>query len=230
MDDIGDKCLEKRLARIERWFKRCVAACRSGSWSSALMEIECMEAETREFHDELWRAAEDASNERERGRDRFASSCGFGFRVVFAAVAIVLSAVFPLSMETDGGYAARSAVSIELLSSSEAEILSALRENLSNANMGRVVVAVEIPAKTDAPVPPDPAPAGAAMAAQMPRVVVKPVPAPERSAAAAGAAGVQGADDGGASRDQPSVEDVISLIQVGQRALRVSEPAITVVK
>ncbi|MDR1471745.1 MAG: hypothetical protein LBS75_04405 [Synergistaceae bacterium] len=226
MESGDGKYLEKRFARIERWLKRCVAACGSGSWGSALMEIECMEAETREIHGELWRAAEAASIE--RAPRKLASSCFFWFRVAFAATAIVLSAVFPLSMEIDGGHGVRAGdYSIEILSSSEAEILNALRENLSSANRGRVVVSVELPEKTAVAAP---LAAGAAMAAPPPRAAEGPA---ETRGGAPGAAGAEEPEEGavpGKADIHPSVEDVISLIQVGQRALRVSEPAITVVK
>ncbi len=60
--NIADKSLERRLRRIERWLKRCMAACRCGSWSSALMEIECMEAETQGFRDDLWKTVEAEAN------------------------------------------------------------------------------------------------------------------------------------------------------------------------
>ncbi|MDR1915919.1 MAG: hypothetical protein LBQ58_05025 [Synergistaceae bacterium] len=223
VDDIGNKYLEKRLARIERWFKRCVAACKCGSWSSALMEIECMEAETKGFRDDLWRVAEE--NSAARHRKSFASSCLYCTRVAVVALVIVLSAVFPLSVDSDGPARGWTYDSAMLLSSTEAEIITALRENLSSANMGRVVVTVEMPEKAAEESQVKPALRGAALAAEAPSVAAAPArDEPSEHASDANPGRDEGADIG------PSVEDVISLIQVGQRALGVSEPAIKVVK
>jgi hypothetical protein len=233
VEKLVQRSVDKRLRRIERWLKRCMAACKCGSWSSALLEIECMEAETREFRSDVWRAVEE-----EAGLVKHLPlRCHFfrAFRVSAIALIIVMAVGFPLSLEQDRPFEAFYGDSLALLTSTESDILGALRESLSNLNEGRVLFSVEVPVE----LPATPEERGAALAsavehlptrtgassvrrtndtgapARRPVVVrVEPDPPAQRSASGQG----------------PSVEEVISLIQVGQRALRTSEPAVRVIE
>jgi hypothetical protein len=218
---------ERKLSRIERWLKRCLSACKCSSWSSAMMEIECMEAEAREFRSELWNLVSGEGAGRPRGL--FREALFVHARAVALAVALVMAAELPLSKDQDRPLQAFSGESIALISSTESDILAALRESLSNQNAGRVVLSIELPAPDEGLKN-----AGAAAAAEpeMTAPSREPVQAAPTTVAfsskeneAQSESGVEEkAPDAG-----PTVEEVISLIQIGQRALRVSEPAVRVV-
>lgn len=231
--------IDKRLSRIDRWLKRCMAACRCGSWNSALMEIECMEAETREFREELWDiAVQEAEGRVEKPlRSRIFA----GIRAVALALVMVMSIGLPLSVEQDtpfrGFGASRNSVAV--LTSTESDILEALRASLSNRNADRVVLTFDRARDEEAQTMPK----GAALAEdRQNRVVVseaasRPLSSRKTRTLKSGdmnsVEGVAGAPGNTAVRQtvtkEPSVEEVISLIQVGQRALRVSEPAVKIV-
>lgn len=237
METQENKSIDKRLLRIERWLKRCMVACRCGSWSSALMEIECMEAEAREFRDDLWKIAENEAMGKPRPSVR--SIVAANARVVVLAMVFVMSVGFPLSVDQDRPFQAFSGESIALLTSTESDILDALRESLSEHNTGRVILTLDRPEISSG----SHAPRGAAVANDEagPAVSGKNRSAMAGNAASSGKNGVlEPAKQSSASHEpapakktagesrEPSVEDVISLIQVGQRALRTSEPAVKV--
>ncbi|MDR1651975.1 MAG: hypothetical protein LBR87_09330 [Synergistaceae bacterium] len=218
MSGFGNKAVDRRLSRIERWLKRAAAACRCGSWSDALMEIECLEAETKSCREELWKAAE---HESARDAGRAGPYLERAVKVLALASAMVLTAVIPLSTEAERS-AASFAVpgeSLALLSSVESDIINALRESLSDANRGRVLLTVELPQET--PEPQKLRGAAAAAERKTQTEVSAQQDAPRGTEAVPEVPGTAGR--------RPSVDEVISLIQVGQRALRMPEPAVRVV-
>jgi hypothetical protein len=188
------------------------------------MEIECLEAETKGFRDELWKVAEEESMG-ETGRAY--SSFVRALKVVSLSLAIVLAAVIPLSIDSErqsAGFVMPSE-SLALLSSSENDIINALRESLSRANRGRIVLTVEIPEETRVSI----TESGAASASERvlpPKARIAAVSAVEVRTDEKSKAVEKYAKP--AEERSPSFEEVISLIQVGQRALRVSEPAVKV--
>jgi hypothetical protein len=204
MYDSRRKAMEHHLKRVERWFKRCVAACKCGSWDEALVEADCLEAETKGLREKLWSAmTEERSGTRTRG-----VGAAIFFRTFKAAVlslVIVMAAVIPLSVDPEAkpevSLSPPLMSSVALLTSAESDIINALRESLSSANNGRVVLMVEIPEKS----PADVAPRGAAMASEADAEAPGPEPV------------------------HPSADEVISLIQVGQRVLRAPDSAIKII-
>ena len=212
MGKLNDSGVEGHLKRVERWLKRCVAACRGGSWSDALSEAECLEAETKGLCEKLWRATENEVTG--AGKIKAGARALSLLKVVTLAMVMVLTAVLPIStdmgpMSQDVAYAPET---FEFLTSAESDIIDALRESLSSGNRGTVVLTVDVPKKT---VPVAAEKNGAAMASE---------PEPEEIEASPQATEEIIAD----SPRRPSADEVISLIQVGQRALRVYEPGIKV--
>jgi hypothetical protein len=212
----NDKGVESHLKRVERWLRRCLAACRSGSWSDALSEAECLEAEAKGLREKLWQAAEDDV----AGADKIRTGARAFFLLKAAALALVmvLTAVLPISTDTgplsrDVAYAP---VTFEFLTSQESDIIDALRESLSSGNSGTAVLTVEIP-KTA--VPAAVMKSGVAMASEPELAAMETEVAPAPDATEETIA---------ESPRRPSADEVIALIQVGQRALRVSEPGIKV--
>jgi hypothetical protein len=139
-----------------------------------------------------------------------------GARVSSIAMLIVLASVFPLSLDQDRPFDAFSGDSIEVLTSSESEILNALRQTLSSSNSGVIVIEVEA----------RPEPARVAKGSPVTDQIKQALTA---ESASAGEPPLQAAEEQIAPEShEPSVEDVISLIQVGQRALRISERGVGV--
>jgi hypothetical protein len=195
-----------------------------------MFEIECMEAEAREFREELWKVAEDETLDR-RGFSK--SSVLPRLRVATIAAALVLASGLPLSLDQDRPFHGFQS-EVAVITSTESDILQALRESLSNHNTGRVVLSMELPNSDTARI-------GTAAASQLPVIqpteAAKPVVfekvavlrAREDIVAEAMKETPTSEPAKTAAASEPSVEEVISLIQVGQRALRVSEPAVMVI-
>ena len=216
MGNLNDKAVESHIKRVERWLKRCVAACRSGSWCDALSEAECLEAEARGLREKLWRAAaeDDAGGaEKIKGIPRVLTL----LKVVTLAMVMVLTAVLPISTDTvpvlrDTAYVPET---FEFLTSEESDIINALRKSLSSGNRGTAVLTAEMPKET---VPAAVAKRGAAAASEMEPAVNEMIEAAHEAAEEIIAE----------SPRRPSADEVIALIQVGQRALRVSESGIKI--
>jgi hypothetical protein len=208
--------VESHLKRVERWLMRCVAACRGGSWCDALSEAECLEAEAKGLREKLWLAAEDEA----AGADRIKAGARFFLllKVVTLALVMVLTAVLPIStdigpMPLDTAYAPET---FEFLTSEESDIINALRKSLSSGNRGASALA-DLP-KEAAPVVA--VKSGAAMASEKEPAAEEVKASPQEAAEE-----VKMTVD---SIRRLSADEVIALIQVGQRALRVSEPGIKV--
>jgi hypothetical protein len=180
------------------------------------MEIECMEAETRGLREDLWKAVETEAELR-AGRPVRRTLLA-GVRVSAIAALIVLASVLPLSVDQDRSFDAYSGDSIELLTSSESEILNALRQALSGGNSGTIVLSVG--GSEESPVI-----SGLASAEVRTARATAPSPAvvPEADLPPAAPA-----ESEAALPREPSADEVISLIQVGQRALRRSERGISI--
>lgn len=214
------RTVEKRAARIQRWLRRCAAACRSSAWSSALMEIECAEAETKGMREDLWEAAAaDAEGKRPAAPRRPSLIAA---RACALALVLLLALNIPLSTEQDRRQSFAEPMSIELLTSSESEMLETLRRTLSVSNAGRVVVEIEVPEPVRDVIP-------AASAAEVsPPQTAQPRPSRAASIKAVPASPAT-ATSPRTEQSAPSAETLISLMQIGEGALRPNR-GITVIK
>jgi hypothetical protein len=183
-----------------------------------LIEVDCLEAETKGLREKLWNVvAEEGFETKARG---FGGTIFRTLKVAAVALVIVMTAVIPLSVDPEANpeITAAPAESLALLTSVESDIINALRESLSSANNGRVVLTVEIPEK-----PPIPAEQrGAAMASDAPVSVKR-----TETETIAEAEGDETTEQ--TTQRHPSADEVISLIQVGQRVLRAPDSAIKIV-
>lgn len=209
---MGDGKIEKRACRIERWLKRCVAACKSGSWSSALMEAECLEAEARGLREDMWKAA-DASV---RGEAPVSTMSRIALALRVAAVTFVMIAAFDLPLSTDQDRPFEMHGEVALLTSSEADILNALRSSLSSGNRGDRVVVLQVPAQEERPTP--------RIRQTRPAAASERIAAPEKKAVEAPEKEIKAAQE----EREISVEDVLALVQVGERALHISNAGVRV--
>jgi hypothetical protein len=180
-----------------------------------------MEAEAREFRSELWQAA--ALSEADETHKPFTARILFGARVSLLAAIMLMAGGLPLSMDQESRFQGFQENSLVLLTSTESDILGALRENLSNRNAGRVLISVELPERKQDEK--DGKNAASAEEAGPERMEVLPAETKNEERPAANEALNAKAPD---AAEEPTVEEVISLIQVGQRALRVMEPAVKV--
>ena len=205
--------MEKKMNRVQRWLDRCVTACKSGAWGSALIEVECLEAELKSAREEIWAMA--IANPRPQ-ISVFRSVFRHLLRVSTVALALLLALVLPLSLDSEKRYGPVRALSGEgtftWVTLDEGQILDALRRDLSENNRGR---AAEVPLILTQARP----------RAKASSNVKLPLPA----AIEEKAGGKVNSDERDRKEEHVPVEKVLSLIQVGQRAIQMGEPAVRVV-
>lgn len=193
--------MEKRLKRVQRWIDRCVEACRCKAWNSAIAELECARAELDSASREIWEAA--AETEIRTQPKWLNGSKAVLLHVVPVAILFLFLAVGSTSMESFSSspkpLALESSPSVEWVTADEKALLENLRKNLSQNLAGEFPEAgVE------------------RIAVGRPAVKNRPLNRTETTG--------QGNAQIPAVSSQPGVsvaaEDLLSLIQVGQRALR----------
>jgi hypothetical protein len=192
--------LEKRLKRVQRWIDRCMEACRCKAWNSAIAELECARAELDSASREIWDAA--AETEIRTQPKWLNGSKAVLLHVVPVAILFLFLAVGSTSRESffsPNPLASEPSPSVEWVTADEKVLLENLRKNLSQN------LASDFPE------------------AGVERVAVGRPAAKNRLLNKAEATG-QGNAQIPAVFSQPGVsvaaEDLLSLIQVGQRALR----------
>lgn len=192
--------MEKRLKRVQRWVDRCMEACRCKAWNSAIAELECARAELDSASREIWEAA--AETEIRMQPRWLHGSKAVLLHVVPVAILFLFLAVGPTSIESffsPNPLASEPSPSVEWVTADEKVLLENLRKNLSQN------LASDFPE------------------AGLERVAVGRPATKSRSLNKAEATG-QGNAQIPAVLSQPRVsvaaEDLLSLVQVGQRALR----------
>ncbi len=195
--------MEKKIARISRWLDRCARACSARSWKNALLDMECAKAELEEARSELWIRAE---------RDGEAvPSAGRAVRAVCVSclsLLLLLSVAAPIALQPASIQVAAEQPVLEWVTSDEKALLSALRKNLSEANLAALSGA-------------DPSVSPAEQGG-----------IPSQSGGAAGREKSAEADKKslpfGRQRTEGTgeMDSILALVQIGQNALRGSESPI----
>lgn len=194
--------MEKRLKRVQRWIDRCVEACKCKAWNSAIAELECARAELDSASREIWQAAAETETRPETRWLR--SSKGVLLHVVPISMIILLLAVGSTSMESFSPQrfaAPQPRPSVEWVTADEKVLLDHLRESLSQ----------------------NPAHGKNAPEAGVERVAVGRSPSKDRPMVQAGPVEGPASNISGILPQRGlsvAAEDLLSLIQVGQRALR----------
>ena len=206
--------MKKKISRIQRWLDRLSAACEKGRWDSALVEADCLSAEVREIREDLTRILE---NEQTSPSDILSrSAVAMSLRSIGIALFIVLVSTIPLAVESERPWAAQYASGpaknsreemLTWVTREEDELIRTLRTDLSGQNAGN----------------PDTANAFYAPVKKMTAARVK--------------------KDNAAVSEKPSIreisvrsevgisaEDLLALLQIGEKALRGDVPAIKVIK
>ncbi len=127
--------MERKLKRVQRWLDRCVQACRGGRWNAALAEVECARAELETARGYLWEKTQSEGSTRSVEGYILAP-----IRSLAIAVMVVMVAAIPIST---GGYRpvatdAGRDLKLEWVTPDEQSVLRSLRTNLSEMNMARI--------------------------------------------------------------------------------------------
>ena len=205
--------MKKKIARIERWLNRLSAACETKRWDSALVEADCLSAEVREIREYLTHMLENDAFETERLFSR--SAVTMSIKSIGIALFIVLVSTIPLAVEADKPWAAQ-AVSkpaksapqemLAWVTPEEDELIRTLRADLSGKNAIKQTESVFL----------TPAKKRASLQLKKESIVFSEIPITQNI------------------RVKPEVgisaEDLLALIQIGEKALRGDTPAIKVIK
>jgi hypothetical protein len=129
--------MEGRLRRIERWIERCIAAWRAGKPEAAMAELACAKAELDMAGEEMWRfCASKGHHKRAISPWRLVRPAG-----VLLGVVIVLATALPLSnppLSKDQGVHIQRLgfeapdLRLEFVTEDEGRLLNLLRESLSS--------------------------------------------------------------------------------------------------
>lgn len=196
--------MNKKTARLQRWLDRLSVACDSRRWDSAVVEADCLSAEVRELRDDLWKMAVESPAPHARIFSR--SAVTMTLRSAAIAMLIVMASTLPIAVEADRPW---SAPTVATKAEKETEHLGwVTQEEEELLHVLRTELNSAKPAAASAV---KPAPARRNVAKQTPPAQLES--APRKSS---------GADI------RP--EDLLSLIQAGEKALRGGEPAIRVIE
>lgn len=205
--------MKKHIDRLHRWLGRLSAACENKKWESALAEADLLSAEVKMTREAIWdRAAGETAGERAallNGGPVF-----MGARCILAAFAIVLFSTMPVSVEADrpapcGAPAARKAEDamerrLAWVTREEEDFINMLRTGLSLNNVYTAEFEDSIPK------------AASALA-----VPAAGRPAPQARSASAGKR---------AGDAVVRAEDILSLVRIGEKALREGSHGIKVIR
>jgi hypothetical protein len=206
--------MKKKISRIQRWLDRLSTACETGRWDSALVEADCLSAEVREIREDLTRKLENANSATTYIFSR--STVAMSIKSVGIALFIVLVSTIPLAVESERPRSAQIASGpvqssgremLAWVTREEDELIRTLRADLSgqNAELDKQEKVFSVPAKKRASV-----------RGSNESIVVSEIPA-LRNMPVRSEAGI-------------SAEDLLALVQIGEKALRGDAPAIKVIK
>lgn len=197
--------MKTNTARLQRWLDRLTAACGNSKWKSAVAEADCLSAELKQMREELWLQAE--GQKEEPLSIKLKNCMAFGGKSFGIAMIIVCLCSFPIAMESGGQNMTASIPTgaeskyeeLALVTTEEKDLLKMLRSNLNENNI-TVQTAQKRSAETKknyaAKVP-------VQLPAAKPQAVRAPIPAK--------------ADSG---KKSIKAEDLLTLIQIGEKSLR----------
>ena len=199
--------MTNKTARLQRWLDRLTAACENKKWKSAVAEADCLSAELRIVRDELWEKAEE-SVEPKRSFN-FRTCASFGARSFGIAMAIVCLCTFPIAVESGKPQniaalptgAENKFEEFTLVTAEEKELLQMLRANLKESNVAIRKAEKEAPAVKRK------------LTARMVERQITDVP--EKAPAQ--------------RTDRIKPEELLTLIQIGEKSLRGDTPAIKII-
>ena len=206
--------MKKKISRIQRWLDRLSTACETGRWDSALVEADCLSAEVREIREDLTLKLE---NDHAAARGILSrSAVTMSIKSVGIALFIVMVSTIPLAVESERPRTAQNVSKpaqsngeeiLTWVTREEEELIRTLRADLSGQNAGSAktekVFSVPVKKRTAAEAKKE-----NAMVSEMPFALNTQV----------------------RSETLISPEDLLALLQIGEKALRGDAPAIKVIK
>lgn len=199
--------MTQKTARLQRWLDRMTAACENKKWKSAVAEADCLSAELRLVREELWEKAEESAAPKRSFNFRTCAS--FGARSFGIAMAIVCLCTFPIAVESGRPQniaalptgAENKFEEFTLVTAEEKELLQMLRANLKESNEAVRTAEKEAPSVKRK------------LTAKIVERQITDVP--EKVPAAR------------PERIKP--EELLTLIQIGEKSLRGDTPAIKII-
>lgn len=205
--------MKKKIARVQRWLDRFSTACDNCRWDSAVVEADCLAAEVRDIREDIWNLLESSETNKQRIFTRDAVL--MGMRSVVIALLIVMIATFPLSIEAQRPYSGSQAIAkqekndyehLSWITPEEEELIRALRVELSGQNISVSKTADNLVITTRN------------RTAAIPKDIARPEAVRLKPAVAA------------KSEVGFTAEDLLALVQVGEKALHGGDPVIKVIK
>lgn len=206
--------MKKNIARIQRWLDRMSSACEGNKWDSALIEADCLSAEVRKTREEILDSARCERSERARpyGRWRLLHA----LRIASVSFAIILAASLPSALEADkplipsvtNVYAKDDRLS--WVTPEEEALLLTLRSEMSRGGLITAGAAAKTQARKSGGAAPENIQNGAGNE-------VRPGGAQEKARNEKTAA------------NSVTHEDLAALVQIGEKALRGSSPAVKII-
>lgn len=201
--------MTQKTARLQRWLDRLTAACESKKWKSAVVEADCLSAELRHVREELWEQAEGIKEP--TLSEKIRSYVSFNVKSAGIAFAIICLCSFPIAIESGSPNtvaalptgAENKFEEFTLVTAEEKELLQLLRKNLNESNVTIRAADKRTPATTTTL---------ATRVAERPSTNV-PVKT-ERQISKEG-------------KIKP--EELLTLIQIGEKSLRGDAPAIKII-
>lgn len=203
--------MKKNITRMQRWLDRLSCASEKKKWNSALIEADCLHAELRKTREDILNEARNeaiAVKKTAMGRHRVFVAV----RASVVAVLIVCSASLPSAVEADRPWPVVGTKTVYVkedrlswVTPEEEELLLTLRSEMSKSDL----VTANIAAKTQR------------VAVASPKNISR--------ADGKGTTNVSNAATGNTAPAGVDNEDLLALIQIGEKALRGDTRAITII-
>lgn len=196
--------MEKKIARLRRWLDRLACACENRRWDFAVAEADCLSAELKNVREDIVSllAAEDLPHRRMFSIE----SVGISLRSALLSLLMLLALCAPLSVDADRPFAAPQARALPDANDEHLSWVTDEEERLIKALRSDLnnnnPSAIMFAAK----------PKARNMTAKLPQPRVQVEPA-------------------AAARDASlAPEEMLALVQAGERALHEKDPVIKVIK
>ncbi len=203
--------VERQVRRVQRWLDRCLEACRIGQWQAALAEMECARTDLEIARRSLWEkvTAEGAAEPKRR----------WGVAVLQGAMVsslVILAAAHPLGFEDPATLAAREVEPsiVAFVTQDEQALLLALRARLGEGALRQTTEDLaQLPSSERGGTPQEEASSPGGRTALTEK---------KRSSGSGGDAARRGGDPAPRVTEGAVLpaEDILALVQVGERALR----------
>jgi len=209
--------VEQRIRKIQKWLDRCLEACKARSWENALADMECANAELRRAREQLWQDLSASLGEDRRGIEKYLPTW---IRTSLVAAVVILASAVPLAVNevvvSRETARSNSELVLEWVGRDEQKLLAALRESLSENSFREVQ---NVPEKAEV----DNAPSGALVVSRKRSETSVPSKAAQEVEEGSGVSA-----ESGEKEAEVSLEEVIALVQIGERSLRDQGSAIEI--